>query len=88
MTMKKKRTWMIKLDQQPGGSRWRVSMWLVGAPAGTQPSADRPIVVNFENDKNDRWNETAEAHAREWAERIATRWEAAHEHWEVAQDSL
>jgi hypothetical protein len=70
-------TWIIKVDEQPGGSRWRVSYWHRNPPAGA-PGPSNPIVVVH----RDEWT------ARQWAEKLATSWEMDGDAWEVDEDSL
>jgi hypothetical protein len=70
--------WVIKIDCEPGGSRWRVHMWIRNLPEGGRPSSKEPISVTHPNERT----------AREWAERIATSWEQQGTEWEIDEESL
>lgn len=72
-------TWVIKIDQEPGGSRWRVNLWFANPPAWvTGLTKEDPTRVVF------KW----EREARDWAEAVATSFEMNKQPWAVDEGSL
>jgi len=75
-------TWWIKLDIEPGGSRWRVVYWVANPPPDSgMPTEKCPALLVFQGPYS-QWL------AKEMAEKLVTSWDISGDAWEVHESSL